>query len=145
MKTTKRVCLNCENGKLTHDIRDVIYEYRGNQTIVSKVSGWFCNQCEEIEFNKAEGKRYAQTVELFSQEIDKKEAVELAKIRKKLKLTQKDAARLTGGGPNAFSRYERGKAKPMLAITNLFRILGEHPDILKEIDPRTKTPTKTCS
>jgi hypothetical protein len=32
---------------------------------------------------------------------------ELARIRKKLGLTQKEAAMIAGGGHNAFSRYER--------------------------------------
>ena len=133
MKTTKRECLNCEDGQMTHEIRDVVYEYRGQHTSIPKISGWFCNHCNEVEFDKGEGNRYAQAISNFSQEIDREEAIELAKTRKKLKLTQREAARLTGGGANAFSRYERGQTKPMLAIINLFRILGKHPEILKEI------------
>jgi HTH-type transcriptional regulator/antitoxin MqsA len=133
MKTTKRECLNCEDGQMTHEIRDVVYEYRGHQTSIPNISGWFCNYCNEVEFDKGEGNRYAQAISNFSQEIDREEAIELAKTRKKLKLTQREAARLTGGGANAFSRYERGQTKPMLAIINLFKILGKHPEILKEI------------
>ena len=62
MKTTKRICLNCENGEMTHDVRDVVYEYRGNKTIIPQVSGWFCNHCNEVEFDKGEGNRYAQAI-----------------------------------------------------------------------------------
>ena len=54
-------------------------------------------------------------------------------IRKKLKLTQLEAARLAGGGKNAFSRYERGQAKPVAAVLNLFRLLDKHPDLIKEL------------
>jgi hypothetical protein len=36
-------------------------------------------------------------------------------------------ARLTGGGHNAFSRYERGEAAPLPAVINLFRLLDKHP------------------
>ncbi|WP_293368015.1 type II TA system antitoxin MqsA family protein [Nevskia sp.] len=60
----------------------------------------------------------------------------LARVRRKLKLTQADAAELTGGGHNAFSRYERGEAKPMAAVVNLFRLLDKHPELLKELRPR---------
>jgi HTH-type transcriptional regulator/antitoxin MqsA len=134
MKTTKRACLNCEKGEMNHCTRDFAYEYRGHQTTVPQISGWFCDNCEEIEFNKGEGKRYAETIESFSQKVDQQEAIELSKIRKKLRLTQHEAANLTGGGPNAFSRYERGKARPMLAIVNLFRLLNKHPELLKELD-----------
>ena len=49
-------------------------------------------------------------------------------------MTQVAAARLTGGGHNAFSRYERGKAAPLSAVLNLFRLLDKHPELLKEID-----------
>ncbi|MDP2254250.1 MAG: type II toxin-antitoxin system MqsA family antitoxin, partial [Thiobacillus sp.] len=56
--------------------------------------------------------------------------------RKKLKLTQQEAAILTGGGKNAFSRYERGEARPLAAVVNLFKLLDKHPELLKEIRPR---------
>ncbi len=43
-----------------------------------------------------------EAIKQLAKEVDTKEAAELARIRKKLKLTQKQAALLTGGGPNAF-------------------------------------------
>ncbi len=43
------------------------------------------------------------------------------------------AARLTGGGHNAFSRYERGEAAPLPAVVNLFRPLDKHPEMLKDL------------
>jgi len=66
-------------------------------------------------------------------QVDTEEVAELARIRKKLKLTQKEAALITGGGHNAFSRYERGEAKPIQAVLNLFRLLDHHPDLLNEL------------
>lgn len=57
----------------------------------------------------------------------------MAGIRKRLKLTQAEAARITGGGPNAFSRYEWGKARPLLALIKLFRLLDRHPELLNEL------------
>lgn len=58
---------------------------------------------------------------------------DLARIRKKLKLTQQQAAVLTGGGKNAFSRYENGQAKPMAAVVNLFRLLERNPKLMKDL------------
>ncbi len=43
-------------------------------------------------------------------------------------------SRLTGGGHNAFSRYERGEAAPLPAVVNLFRLLDKHPELLKDLD-----------
>lgn len=58
---------------------------------------------------------------------------EIRRIRRKLGLSQVEAARLTGGGHNAFSRYERGEAAPLPAVINLFRLLDRHPELLSEI------------
>jgi len=49
-------------------------------------------------------------------------------------LSQATAAKLTGGGHNAFSRYERGEATRLPAVVNLFKLLDKHPDLLKEIN-----------
>jgi len=43
------------------------------------------------------------------------------------------AANLIGGGHNVFSRYERGDARPLPAVMNLFRLLDHHPELLKEL------------
>ena len=128
-----RECLNCGQGKLRHAIKDVPYEYKGHATVVPKVGGWHCPHCLEVEFDPGEGVRFAQAIKCIAAEIDVREAAELARIRKKLKLTQQEAARITGGGPNAFSRYERGKARPVSAVTNLFRLLDRHPELLNEL------------
>ena len=65
--------------------------------------------------------------------MDLEQAADLARIRKKLKLSQLEAAQLAGGGKNAFSRYERGQAKPVAAVINLFRLLDGHPELLNEL------------
>ncbi len=129
-----RECLNCGKGILRHAVKDVPYEYKGHTTAVSKVAGWHCPHCREVEFDPGEGKRFAETIKRIAAQIDIQEAAELARIRKKLKLTQLEAARITGGGPNAFSRYERGKARPLPAVTNLFRLLDRHPELLDELE-----------
>ena len=54
-------------------------------------------------------------------------------VRKKLKLDQREAAAIFGGGINAFSRYETGKTKPPLALVKLLKVLDRHPDLLSEI------------
>ena len=60
-------------------------------------------------------------------------SAEVRKIRKQLNLTQKDAARLCGGGPNAFSRYERGKSSPLRSTSNLLRLLSRHPEEVEHL------------
>ena len=69
----------------------------------------------------------------FRDAVDREEGQALARIRRKLKLTQAEAAKLTGGGKNAFSRYERGTARPLPAVLNLFKLLDKHPELLDEV------------
>ena len=133
----KRDCLNCEQKEMVHTVRDVPYTYKGHQTVIPRVKGWHCSHCGEVEFDAGEGVRFAEAIKQVAREINARESAELVRIRKKLKLTQQEAALLTGGGRNAFSRYERGKAKPMQSVTNLFKLLDNHPALLNEITPRS--------
>ena len=131
----KRECLKCGQKEMAHTIQDVPYTYRGHHTVISKVKGWHCFYCGEVEFDVGEGVRFAEAIKQVAKEMDAREVAELARIRKKLKLTQRQAALLTGGGRNAFSRYERGKARPLQSVTNLFKLLDKHPDLLDDITP----------
>ena len=129
----KHLCLNCEKADMVRGKNDKVVEYRGKQITVSAVDGWHCPACGECEFARGEGKRYAAAVEQLRETVGKQESAELARIRKKLKLSQKEAAVIAGGGVNAFSRYEHGKSKPVAAVVNLFRILDKHPELVEEI------------
>ena len=95
--------------------------------------GWHCPNCQDAEFLSGEGERYVAALEALRKRARERDAKQLARVRKQLNLTQQEAARLTGGGKNAFSRYERGQAKPMPAVVNLFRLLERHPDLLAEL------------
>ena len=77
--------------------------------------------------------RYTQASDAAVREVRKAEQQLLLRVRKKLGLTQRQAAQITGGGHNAFSRYERGEAQPMPAVVNLFKILDKHPELLAEV------------
>ena len=134
----ERECPRCGQNNMMHAVKDVIYTYRGHSAVIGNVKGWHCADCHEVEFDPGEGVRFAEEIESFSAGIDAMEGADLARIRKKLKLTQIEASMLTGGGKNAFSRYERGKAKPMLAVTNLFKLLDKHPELLDELKSQTR-------
>ncbi|ADE12772.1 type II toxin-antitoxin system MqsA family antitoxin [Sideroxydans lithotrophicus] len=129
----KHLCLNCEKGDMVRTKKDSEIEYRGHRAIVRALDGWHCPECGEVEFAGKEGVRYAEALEKLRLKIDAEESAELARIRKKLKLSQRRAAAIAGGGVNAFSRYENGKARPVAAVVNLFRLLEKHPELLDEI------------
>ncbi|MFM9969845.1 MAG: type II toxin-antitoxin system MqsA family antitoxin [Burkholderiales bacterium] len=129
----KHLCLRCEKGDMDRGKKDAVVEYRGHRVTVRAVGGWHCPECGEIEFSGNEGARYAQALEKLRSKVDAEDAAELARIRKKLNLSQRRAAAIAGGGVNAFSRYENGKARPVAAVVNLFRLLDKHPELIDEI------------
>ena len=129
----KHLCLNCEKGHMFRAKEDSEIVYRGNRVTVRALDGWHCPECGEIEFAGKEGVRYAAALEKLRLKIDTEESAELARIRKKLKLSQRRAAAIAGGGVNAFSRYENGKTRPVAAVVNLFRLLDKHPELIDEI------------
>ena len=129
----KHLCLNCEKGDMVRSKKDSLIEYRGHRATVHALDGWHCPECGEVEFVGNEGVRYAEALEKLRMKIDAEESAELARIRKKLKLSQRRAAAIAGGGINAFSRYENGKARPVAAVVNLFRLLDKHPELIDEI------------
>ncbi len=129
-----RYCLQCDDGTaLVHERRDIEIEYRNHQDTVRDVSGWHCPVCGEIEFDAGEGVRYNAALKALAESVATEEATLLRTVRGRLGLTQKAAEALTGGGHNAFSRYERGEARPMPAVVNLFRLLDKHPELLREL------------
>lgn len=131
-------CYVCEDGHLHYDVRDVRITHRGLQTLVTDIAGGYCDSCGEIDFDPStdSARRYAAAGDklvLENREIAKRNAQSLKAARRKLKLTQAEAATFAGGGHNAFSRYETGSAQPVAAVVHLFELLARHPELLPEM------------
>jgi len=107
--------------------------HAGMTATVDGLSGWRCATCGEVEFDVDSAQRYAAAGDALVRRARERQSKEIRRIRRKLGLSQVAAARLTGGGHNAFSRYERGEATPMPAVVNLFRLLDKHPELLKDL------------
>lgn len=131
-----RKCSSCGSRKDMTRFEDKTFtiEHTGMKTRVAGLSGWRCKACSEVEFDADSARRYAAAGDELVRRERERQSREIRRIRLKLGLTQITAARLTGGGHNAFSRYERGEAFPMPAVVNLFKILDKHPELLKEIN-----------
>lgn len=108
-------------------------EHKGRAVTIADLAGWRCLACGETVFDADSAHRYAAGSDALVMAARQEERQDIRRIRRKLGLTQAMAARLTGGGHNAFSRYERGEAVPMPAVVNLFKLLDKHPELLKEI------------
>lgn len=128
-------CPACGAAKLIHDTRDITYTYKGETLVIPSVAGDYCPVCEESVTDVVETHRVMEEMLAFNKQVNATmvDPVFVARVRKKLRLGQKEAAELFGGGVNAFSRYETGKTKPPLALVQLLKVLDRHPDLLEEI------------
>jgi HTH-type transcriptional regulator / antitoxin MqsA len=102
-------------------------------TEVPDLVGEQCQRCEETYLEPESQARFLAAADDLVIRGRKEAGAELRRVRIKLKLTQHQAALLTGGGPNGFNRYEKGHAQPVAAVFNLFRLLDRHPDLLREV------------
>lgn len=130
-----RKCLNCgaEKGMARFTGEAFTVEHAGLSSAVTGLSGWRCATCGEVQFDARSARRYASAGDELVLRTRERQSKDIRRIRRKLGLSQVAAARLTGGGHNAFSRYERGEAAPLPAVVNLFRLLDKHPELLKDL------------
>jgi HTH-type transcriptional regulator/antitoxin MqsA len=88
-----------------------------------------------VVLEREPGDRYSALIGQFQREVNAAfvDPRFIAAVRKKLKLDQREAAEIFGGGVNSFSRYENGKTKPPLSLVKLLKLLEHHPDMLNEV------------
>ena len=128
-------CPSCAAAKLVRETRNMPYTYKGESTTIAAVTGDFCPSCGEVVLNIAESVRTSAVMLQFNKQVNAAivDPGFIATVRKKLKLDQREAAEIFGGGVNAFSRYEQGKTKPPLALVKLLKVLDHHPELLREV------------
>lgn len=133
-KTDKRQCSSCGTPGMVYGLRDITRDFEGTTITLPNIEGWFCSACGELEFDSAESARiFFEQVTVLQQQERARQAAELHAIRKRLKLTQRQAAELFGGGANAFSDYERGRTRPSRSTVMLLHLLDHHPELLQEL------------
>lgn len=130
-------CPTCGIGNLVERVRDVAYAYKGKKTVIKAVKGRFCDnrKCREVVLDKEESAKTSREMLEFNKTVNAAlTPIDLlTQVREQFKLTQQQAAKVFGGGPNAFSRYESGKTKPPVALVKLFKVLTKHPDLFDEV------------
>ena len=131
-------CPVCGGAELQHATRDMPYTYKSTTTLIPAVTGDFCPSCGEVVLDREQGDRYGDLVEAFQKQVNGShvDPAFITRVRTKLKLGQREAGVLLGGGVNAFNRYEAGKSKPPVSLVLLLTILDHHPDLLAEVLPR---------
>ena len=130
-------CPTCGIGSLVVTTRKLPYSYKGKSTVIKAVKGKYCNnlKCREMVLDIDEAARVSKEMLAFNKEVNRElTPIDLlASVRERFKLNQQQAAKVFGGGTNAFSRYESGKPKPPVALIKLFKVLDRHPALFDEV------------
>lgn len=121
---------------MVRDVRPMTIEYKGHSTEVD-MPGWYCEHCGEGVHAGKDMLVSDRALNRLKAEVDGLLLPEAVKrIRKRLKLTQKDAGTIIGGGPNAFQKYESGDVLVSKAIASALLLLDDHPEGLSVLKSR---------
>lgn len=127
---TDRVCP--ETGAvLKRDVRPMTIAYKG-QSMVIDMPGWYADDDVTDSVHDGDDMKVSDRAlhRLRAQVEGLLEPEEVRRIRRKLRLSQREAGRVIGGGPNAFQKYEAGDVVVSHAVSSALRLLDADPDAL---------------
>lgn len=123
-----------ETGQLLHrGVRPFVVSYRGHSLTV-ELAGYYP---EEGDDGIHVGDDMAVTDAALRQLKEEVEGIPspttIRRVRKKLKLSQREAGSLLKVGDSAFDKYERGLVEPSGPTSQLLRLLDRHPQLVEEL------------
>ncbi|HTT85263.1 MAG TPA: type II toxin-antitoxin system MqsA family antitoxin [Rhizomicrobium sp.] len=118
--------------KLTRGVRPMTVRYGGLSRIVD-VPGWYpAQEGGDGVLEGADMEPIDEALRELKAEVSLKPA-EVRAIRLRLKLSQRKAGEILGGGPRAFQKYESGEVLVSKPMAQLLRLLDRDPRRLKEL------------
>lgn len=129
----KMLCPLCGEGHLTSRTEETVTEYAGRQ---GKVTLRFaeCNACGSEITDDADSRANKRAVLAFRKSVDGLlTGAEIRALRDQYGITQDQAARLFGGGPKAFSKYETDDVAHSLSMDNLLRLVQRSEEAFAEL------------
>jgi len=137
MSNVEKTRVHPETGAiLVRGVRTVVLTFRSQSEAV-EMPGWYPVGDTTADHGVHEAKdmqvsdRAINTMK--AREIGVMTPIEVRSVRKKLKISQRDAGRFIGGGPNAFQKYESGDVVLSKAADTALRLLSNDPKRLNEL------------
>lgn len=119
----KTLCPICGEGHVTDHVAQMETEYKGQKGLVAS-HYQLCDACGSDFAGAAEMRANKRTMLAFRKLVDGLlSGAEILALRKRYGLTQPQAARLFGGGPVAFSKYENDDVAHSEAMDKLLRLV----------------------
>lgn len=113
---------------MRRDVRPMALSYKGRSVVVD-MPGWYADDGVTDSIHNGEdmkvSDRALHRLKALAEGLLQPE--EVRRIRRKLRLSQREAGLVIGGGPNAFQKYEAGDVVVSHAISSALRLLDADP------------------
>ena len=117
------LCQICGEGQETKHSELVEHEYRGHKAMLP-LHFVSCDTCHSESAGQEESLVNRRGMMAFRKSVDGLlTGAEIASLRRHYKITQVQAAKLFGGGPVAFSKYENDDVTQSEAMDTLLRLV----------------------
>ena len=140
-------CHAC-GSEMVRDVRPDEVQYK-ERAVQYDQPGWYCQGCDEVVLDGPDAAVANDAFIRLRAEVDGLLVPqEVARIRRKLGLSQRKAGALLGGGPRAFQKYESGADWVTKAMANLLRLLDRDPsgvEALASVAQSSGTPRVAAS
>jgi len=147
---TNELCSICGEGHVTNHVDQVESEYRGTKAMVP-MHYKTCDVCGSDFAGAEESRLNKRAVMAFRKSVDGLlTGAEICALRERYEINQKQASRLFGGGPVAFSKYENDDVAHSESMDKLLRLvlkseqafwsLVEQEGMTAELAPKAANP-----
>jgi HTH-type transcriptional regulator/antitoxin MqsA len=129
----KEVCPICGEGRVTDHMDQVEAEYNGHKGNVP-LHYQLCDACMSDSAGAVQMRANKRGMIAFRKQVDRLlSGAEILALRKRYALNQQQAARLFGGGPVAFSKYENDDVAHSEAMDKLLRLVLRSESVFWEL------------
>lgn len=131
MNTESLICDDCEVGTLRPSIYADDFKHGDGTIHVEGLECHICDHCGADPVFADQARRNHCKINDARRLADGMlSGAQIRSIRTNLGMTQSEAGELIGGGPMAFSKYERGEIIQSAVMDNFLRVLAIYPFIV---------------
>jgi len=133
MTQTQKLCPVCGEGHLHESICKKAVEYKGQPGELELLYS-VCDACGSEQAASSQLRANKRAMVAFKKQVDGLLAgVEVRALRERLGINQAEAAKIFGGGPVAFSKYESDDVAQSEAMDKLLRLTLEIPQVFNRL------------
>ena len=131
--SAQEFCPICGEGHVTEQVQSVETEYKGHKAQLL-LHFKLCDTCTSDFAGAAESKLNKRVLMAFRKSVDGLlTGADIIALRKQYNLTQAQSARLFGGGPVAFSKYENDDVAQSESMDTLLRLVRRSTEAFWEL------------